>query len=116
MFPGHSLSLLPSPVPDPHPLAGEFSHLSNPKPTAFPTPLKGERHQLWLTLPCGWGIPVPPSHPQFLCIVVQVSFFRVWVDPVYCLCLSPAPRLEEDWQSLDTSLPQGPTVTLWGHL
>ena len=43
MFPWTPPSLLPSPVPDPHPLAGESKASSLPPP-----PVQGERPQQWL--------------------------------------------------------------------
>ena len=96
MFPWTPPSLLPSPVPDPHPLAGES------KASSLPTPSAGREAPAVAAQ--GWGIPVLPSHPpSFSPFWPRVSF-RVWVDPVYCLYLSPPP-----W-------PRGPQRGAWTHL
>ena len=52
----------------------------------------------------GWGIPVLPSHPPTFSPFWPRVSFRVWVDPVYCLYLSPPP-----W-------PRGPQRGAWTHL
>ena len=69
-----------------------------------PTPLEGNRHEQWQTLPCGWGIPVSSYHPPSFCRFWLPVSFRVWVDPVCCLCLSPAL-----W-------PRGPQRGAWTYL
>ena len=86
-------------------LAGESSWPFKSKASSLPQPLvEGERLQQWLTLPCGWGIPVPPSHPPSFCRFWLPVSFRMCEDMVYCLCLSPALQ------------PRGPQQGAWTHL